>query len=206
MRGYESERRFGVLNTTRAFLTAGILIAGGVAVVRGSDALGNIKPDTAAAMGFATAKLHHLIPIISSDQQERDWSEQIAAKLDRKALLSEGETWIKMVKVVPAGETYGELLDMKADGTPVNVRKFPGTYTPDGKLTYVIARISQGAVITDVIIVKGPKPDSAENGQWAAFRLGSVEGLMFDSKGNQIYPDEKMIGAIYTDYTTPVEK
>lgn len=205
MRGYESERRFGVLNTTRAFLTAGILIAGGVAVVRGSDALGNVKPDTKDAMGFAAAKLHHLVPIISTDQQERDWNKQIAAKLDGKAPLSEGEAWTGLIKVVPAGETYRELLDMKTKGTPVNVRDFPGTYAPDGRLTEVIGRISQGAIITKAIIVKGTKPDSTEKGQWVAFRLGDVDkGLVFDPEGNQPNFDREMTAVIYSDFVAPV--
>ncbi|MCL5113653.1 MAG: hypothetical protein M1372_00585 [Patescibacteria group bacterium] len=198
MRGQESGRLIGAL---RVALAAGAVVAAGGAVASGN--IGRIRQDTGAAIG-STAEhvLHRFSPLVDTDQQKRDWNRQITAKLDGETPLSEDEEWTGEFEVVPAGETYAELLDMRANGTFVNVRDFPGIYTPDSGSTNVIGQLAQGTRIRRALVVNGPKPYSRAKGKWVAFRLEDVDkGILFNPEGNL---DEKTIGVIYIDYTAPV--
>ncbi|MCL6096153.1 MAG: hypothetical protein M1444_00505 [Patescibacteria group bacterium] len=198
MRGHESGRLIGAL---RVALAVGAVVTAGGAVASGN--IGRIRQDTGAALGSIPERaLHRFSPIVDTDQQKRDWNRQITAKLDEKAPLSEGEEWTGEFEIVPAGETYAELLDMEANRTLVNVRDFPGIYTPDSGSTKVIGQLAQGTRIRRALIVNGPKPYSRAKGKWVAFRLEDVDkGILFNPKGNL---DEKTIGVIYIDYTAPV--
>lgn len=107
------------------------------------------------------------------------WNAEMQSKLlDPVRNLAPGERFYPSVKVMAAGRTYADLLDMQAARTPVNVRNYPGTVFPNGKKTEIIGQIAQGAIIYDVILTEGSQPGSPNRGLWGAFECGRTQKII----------------------------
>ena len=110
-----------------------------------------------------------LVSFYNKDAEIQKYNEEASARLSGKTPLLEGEQIFEKIKVVPAGENYAELLQMKDEKGLVNIRNFPSTYTPTGNPTEVLGALPQGAEITHVIRVNVYQPNSQERGEWYGF-------------------------------------
>ena len=114
----------------------------------------------------------NLVDFYNEDPAIRQKGEEIAGKLNGTIPLSEGEQIFERVEIVPAGATFEERQKMEQEKTPINVRKYPGTVTPDGRFSSIIGTLPQGTIIEHVISIKGgvPHPSTVnDTGDWLGF-------------------------------------
>lgn len=113
-----------------------------------------------------------IVSFYNESAEVQAYNEQVAARLNGRKPLLEGEQIFEKVEVIPAGANLEELTKMKQEGTPVNVRDYPGTYTPNGHFTKIIGKLPQGTIIEQAILVRGTVPNATTPntvGDWLGF-------------------------------------
>lgn len=116
------------------------------------------------------------------------WTDYMRRELDSGSF-SEGEQYYPRITVADGNQGV----------TEVNIRPFPGTILPTGKLVDVLGTIKVGGEISHVVLVNGKQPGSPLPGRWAAFRCVSATGARWDPKSKQRV-EEDGICAIYSLY------
>ncbi len=122
--------------------------------------------------------------------------------LDPDHNLKSGEVFNQRKQIVAAGESLAEKLRMKADGTPINVRRIPATTIMNGFVDVpVVGTLPQGSEISRAIDIDGQAPGFNASARWTVFNCSSAPIKWSD--GQQI-PPKGAICTVFADYTVPV--
>jgi len=170
--GLEKPRQSFFSKARNIILGIGITAGTGAAVEATAHPIEDTTNAAVQAAGDVIRGGEKLVDNYNEDPAIRQKSEEIAGKLNGTIPLSKEEQIFEKVKIVPAGATFEERQKMEQDGTPVNVRNYPGTNTPDGRFSSIIGELPQGTVIEHVISIKGgvPHPATAnDTGDWWSF-------------------------------------
>lgn len=117
------------------------------------------------------------------------WAQEVRPKLDGRARLSRGEEIFEIVKVIPSGDSWDELIRMKETGTSVNIRDYPGKYYINGEPVKILGVVNQGTTIKRVL-----------GESFNAFKFADLEGPLLDQKGHPVNLPPDKICAICWDY------
>lgn len=162
----------GLLAKMRNVILAGIGIAGAGAAVEATAHPIETTTNTAVSVSENVANgLEKLVRHYYESPAVRQISEEVAGKLNGTIPLSEGER-IEKIKLVPAGATFEEREEMKKNETLINIRNYPGAYTPDGRFSSVIGKLPQGTIIEQAILITGNVPyavNPTDTAQWWGF-------------------------------------
>lgn len=140
-----------------------------------------------------------------AQQFKQEWAAGVKDVLSGNNKPLEGEQLVDEVVIVPAGQDLKERLEMKSSRTPVNVRDYSGLQDPvTNRETSIVGKIDQGAKIKRVLMVKGQKPLSPQQGRWAAFDCSSAQ--IKDDNGKQVEVEKGKVCAVYEDYVQKTGK
>lgn len=139
----------------------------------------------AVGLNFGINSLQRLM----IDSAAAAWAEAMKARLEHP----ENEKHFTSLKVVGAGRTLAEKLDMERKGGPVNVRNMAGfsfEALPGLALEVpVIGQISTGSDVYNVILVNG----------WGVAKCDNIKGLILKAEQKKAGQKHE-ICAINTDY------